>query len=129
MEGIYPLSFGGRPVGSVQLVREGLYYRFICHCRLVGEVVCRVLVTWGDFRDNLGILVPAGDEFVLDTRVPVKRFGKGKPEFTVTPSRAPTGEKFIPISPEEPFAYLERLKDAYLETREGRIGIVLKNIE
>ena len=34
--------------------------------------------------------------------------------------------KFIPIKPEEPFAYIERLKDAYLVQREERIGICIK---
>ena len=29
---------------------------------------------------------------------------------------------FAPISPEEPFAYLQRLKDAYLAEKDGQIG-------
>ena len=32
---------------------------------------------------------------------------------------------FVPIRPEEPFRYLEQLKDAFLETQEGRKGAVL----
>ena len=127
MEGTYPLCFGGTAVGQVRLLREGLYYRFLCRCHLSGDVVCRVMVTWGELRENLGILVPVGDGFGLDTRVPVKRFGKGKPEFSVTPSRPPTGEKFLPISPEEPFAYIARLKDAFLEIREGQVGAVIRD--
>lgn len=128
MEVFYPLCFGGTAVGQVRLVKEGLYYRFFCRCRLSGDVVCRVMVNWGDLRENLGILVPSGEGFALETRVPVKRFGKGKPEFSVTPSRPPTGEKFLPISPEEPFSYIARLKDAFLEVREGQVGAVLREI-
>lgn len=128
MEGFYPLRFGGTAVGQVRMEKDGLYYRFLCRCRLSGDVICRVMVNWGDQRENLGILVPSGDGFALETRVPVKRFGKGKPEFSVTPSRPPTGEKFLPISPEEPFSYIARLKDAFLEVREGQVGAVLREI-
>ena len=125
MEGTYPLYFGGNAIGQVRLQKEGLYYRFCCRCRLTGDAVCRVMVNWGEQRENLGILVPSGDGFLLETRIPVKRFGKGKPEFSVTPSRPPTGEKFVPISPEEPFSYIARLKNAFLDVRDGEVGAVM----
>ena len=32
---------------------------------------------------------------------------------------------FVPIKPEEPFRYLERLKDAFLEIQEGKKGASL----
>ena len=34
--------------------------------------------------------------------------------------------KYIPLSPEEPFRYLSRLKQSYLERRNGKVGIVIK---
>lgn len=34
--------------------------------------------------------------------------------------------RFIPIKPEEPFAYIERLKDAYLVRQDGQVGIIIK---
>jgi len=31
--------------------------------------------------------------------------------------------KFVPICPEEPFLYIDRLKTAFLESEQGKIGI------
>lgn len=111
-------------MGKVQVTRQGLYYRFRCRCRLSGGVICRVSVRCGEKQENLGILVPMGDGFGLDTGLAMKKLGQGSPEFLVMPVR-PKGEKFVPISPEEPFSYLSRLKNAYLAERNGTIGILL----
>ena len=35
-------------------------------------------------------------------------------------------EKYVPVYPEEPFSYMSRLKDAYLERRNGQLGIVIR---
>lgn len=125
MEGNYSVLFGGQSAGKVRVFRQGLYYRFWCRCQLSGEVVCRLYVRCGGKEERLGILVPTGDGFGLDTRVPVKRIGEGKPEFFLRPVHDGPGGTFVPLSPEEPFAYLSRLKDAYLEKREGKTGVLL----
>lgn len=124
MEGFYELKFGGQAVGKVQVTRQGLYYRFRCRCRLSGDVISRVSILCDGKQDNLGILVPMGDGFGLDTGLAVKKLGQGRPEFLVMPVR-PKGEKFVPLRPEEPFSYLSRLKNAYLAERNGTIGILL----
>ena len=122
MEGNYEVLLWDKPVGTVQVSREGLYYRFDCRCHLTDDTVCRV--TAG--KESLGILVPCGDSFELNTKLPVKRFGDTVPEFRLVPNKPVLEGKFIPIKPEEPFAYIERLKDAYLVQREERIGICIK---
>lgn len=126
MEGNHVLRFGGQDVGKVQVTREGLYYRFRCRCHLTGDVVCKVMVHCGEGRESLGILAPEGEGFSLVTRVPVKRFGEGKPEFLVMPNRPAMAGKFVPIRPEEPFTYLERLKNAYLAMQNGQVGVVIR---
>ena len=125
METNYEITMGTAPVGRVQVLRQGLYYCFHCRCRLSGNVVYRLRVSCGDKRDNLGVLVPMGDGFGLDTRRPVKNIGEGTMSFCLVPKHDSPSGKFVPICPEEPFAYLERLKNAYLETREGKPGAVL----
>ncbi len=125
MEGMYPVYFGDGEVGKVQVSREGLYYRFSCRCILSGNVVCRLRVDCGGKRESLGVVVPMGEGFGLDTRVPVKRIGEGTPRFSLGAKTESRGE-FIPLSPEEPFAYLERLKESFLEIRNGQAGVVLK---
>ncbi len=126
LEGKYEVRFGDKPVGGVQVEKQGLYYRFSCRCRLSGAVVCRLMAQWDTGSESLGILVPMGEEFGLDRAVAAKKCGVGRPSFLVVPNRETQSGRFIPISPEEPFAYIQRLKDAYFERRYGQAGIVLR---
>ena len=77
-------------------------------------------------RENLGILVPMGDGFGLDTRIPVKRLPDGQWEFIVLPGKRAADGLCVAIKPEEPFAYIARLKEAYLMLHEDRAYAVLK---
>lgn len=125
MVGDYDVYFGSQSCGRVQVRRQGLYYCFACRCQLTGEVVCRLYVSCGGKRENLGVVVPMDGGFGLNTRVPVKRIGEGEPEFTLIPKHeAPSGQ-FVPIIPEEPFSYIERLKTSFLVRKYGQIGILI----
>lgn len=119
----YAVIFGEKSIGKAHVTRQGLYYRILCRCRLTGDVLCRLEARCADRCVNLGILVPEGDGFGLETRIPVSRLGEGEMKFCVLPRHEPAEERtFAPIYPEEPFAYLSRLKDAFLEIREGQKG-------
>lgn len=126
MEGTYSVSFGGRSVGKVQVQRQGLYYRFWCRCRLSGDVVCRLHISCGGKEENLGIVVPVDDGFGLDVRLSARRLGQGEPVFTLVPRHEKTTENFVPIYPDEPFAYIARLKECYLARQNGQYGICIK---
>lgn len=126
LEENYGVYFGKDLAGKVQVRRQGLYYRFQCRCRLSGDVMCRLHVTCGDRQENLGVVVPMGDGFGLDTRLPVKRLGEGSMEFTLVPKSGLPEGKLIPIYPEEPFAYIERLKESFLVRKGEQMGIVIK---
>lgn len=129
MEGTYPLLFGNERAGQVQISREGLYCCFSCRCRLPEKGIYRVQMLLSGRRENLGILVPEGDAFVLKTRLPAKRLGEEMPEFLLTSNCPVTEGKFVPIKPEEPFAYLERLKEAYLARQNGQIGACFREMQ
>lgn len=126
LDGNYPVNFGGQAVGKVQVRRDGLYYCFFCRCRLSGDVVFRLAVTCGKRQENLGILVPDGDGFSLETRLAAKKLGGEELSFQLIPNRVVHPERFIPIYPEEPFAYLARLKDGYFSYRDGQPGVCIK---
>lgn len=126
MDGNYGVYFGRELVGKAQLLRQGLYYRIICRCRIASEMVCRLMVTCGEHRENLGVVVPVEEGFGLDTRIPAKRLGEGSLEFVLVPKHEVSAGTFVPIYPEEPFAYISRLKEAYLSRKEGQLGIVIK---
>ena len=126
MEGIYGVYFGSDQSGKVQVIRQGLYYRFICRCRLSGKIMCRLILRCGGKEEKLGLLVPMEGGFGLETRIPVKRFAPGKPEFFLRPRHEKPEGNFAPIYPEEPFAYISRLKDAYLAVKNGQTGVVFR---
>lgn len=125
MEGNYSVSFGGTQCGKVQVQRQGLYWRFICRCRISSSILCRLQVECGVERENLGVLVPVDGGFGLDRRIPVKRLPEGIPVFRILPNGAGKEEGFVPICPEEPFAYITRLKKSYLVRKNGQAGILI----
>ena len=126
MVGNYNVYFGTESCGKVQVLRQGLYYRFVCRCRLSGDILFRLMVSCGGKQEDLGILVPMDGGFGLDKKIPAKRLGEGIPEFHLHTKQAQTEGSFIPIIPEEPFGYISRLKEAYLVRRNGQAGILLK---
>ncbi len=125
MEECYGVYFGSQLSGKVQVQRQGLYYRFSCRCQLSGDVLCRLMVTCGENRENLGVVVPMDGGFGLDTRIPAKRLGEGEMAFSLVSKHTSSAGKFVPISPEEPFAYLSRLKESYLARQGEQVGIIL----
>lgn len=127
MVGEYTVFFGNQQVGKVRVQRQGLYYSFHCRCRLTGDVVCRLYVSCGGQQENLGVVIPEGDGFGLDTRLPVKRFREGEPSFSLIPKHEKPSGRFVPIVPEEPFAYIERLKTSFLVKKYGQMGILLED--
>lgn len=128
MEGNYEILLAGVSVGQARIKREGLYYCFQCHCRFSSEVIYKLTVTCNDVTENLGIPVPEGDHFVLETRIPIKRLGEGIPVIRAVPKHNDLQGKFIPLSPTEPFAYLSQLESAFLEKRDGKLGVVIMGL-
>lgn len=116
------LFFGDRSVGHVLVERQELYYVFHCRCKLSGETTFRLFTSCGEKQEGLGVLVPMGNFFGLNTRRPVKRLGEGVLSFRLVSKHDAPRTHFAPISPEEPFAYLQRLKDAYLAEKDGQMG-------
>ena len=125
MEGNYEVVLGGTACGKVQVTRQGLYYRFVCRCRLSGDLLYRLRVSCGEKQEELGVLVPVDGGFGLDKRIPAKRLGEGVPEFRLYTKRDAVEGRFVPIIPEEPFSYIAKLKSAYLVQRDGQAGILI----
>lgn len=125
MLGTYAVWLGKEKVGQATVERQGLYYCFYCQCQLHSEVMCRVTVSCGGKHESLGILAPAGKQYILTKKLPVKQFGIGIPEFWITPKQ-PQMEGFcVDIYPEEPFQYIAKLEKAYLEQRNGKSVICI----
>lgn len=118
----YGVFHGTDQVGKVRLEKQGLYYCLSCRCAMK-EGMYHLIVSDAEHREDLGTLLHLGDGFGLDTRFPVKRLGEGQLHFGLYAKRA--GGIFVPIRPEEPFGYIDRLKNTFLEIQNGEKGIVI----
>ncbi len=118
---------GGEKIGKAEVTREGLYYRFRCCCALSGEVIYRLHVTCGTKTENLGILIPSGDAFRLEKRLPVSRFADGEFTIRAVPANPDRGKQFVPVLPEEPFQYIAKLNAARMASRDGQAGVVFED--
>ena len=126
MDGFYEVIYGNAAVGKVSLKQQGLYCRIVCRCRIPKDQICRLYVLTESGRENLGVLVPEGDGFILDRKIPVKRLVGAKLQFVLSSGLGNLDGEFIPIKPEEPFLYIERLQDAFLELQQGALGVRIK---
>ena len=125
MVGTYEISLGGAPVGKVTVSKEKLYYHFHCRCKLSGAVVFQLTAETEQGHEHIGILAPEGDAFTLRTKLPVKRFPKGITKFILQPRHESVKGRFVPLSPESPFPYLDRLEKAFLAAKDGKTGIMI----
>ena len=114
MVGTYPILLGTEEVGQAEVISKGLYYQFDCRCRIASEVIHRIVVQTGEKKENLGILMPEGDAFSLRTKIPKSHFSVEEPVFRMIPKHSPLDKNWLPLSPEEPFSYIQDLKRAYL---------------
>ena len=123
MKGLYTVHHGREQVGKVELIPQGLYCRVICRCAVASDQVFRLYAVSEQRRENLGVLLPESDGLCLDRKIPVKTLGREPIRFVVSCGTGAVQGRFVPIRPEEPFRYIDRLKDAFLETENGKIGI------
>lgn len=126
MEDHYAVTVRGKHAGKVSVQRQGLYYHFLCRCDLCADVMYRLIVTCGENQESLGILVPKNGCFILEKKLPVKRIGEGVLSFSLVPKQERFTGTFVPICPEEPFAYISRLKHSFLILRDGQPGICIE---
>lgn len=125
----FDITMGGERIGQALLRREGLYANITGRCMLSGDVKFHLYADTAAQSVDLGLLVPEDDAFVCRTKQPLKRFSGEIVGFSIKPKHAPVLDRFVPLSPEKPFSYLDRLENAYLTRRNGQVGIVIKEAE
>lgn len=129
MEATYEILLGDDPVGTTSITKKGLYYEIVCVCNLSGHVPFRIEMRTSDAHIDLGLCYRKGEKIGLKTRVSVKQVGSAPFRFVAVPHKEYIERSFIPIRPEEPFAYIKRLENAYLTYRNKVPGICFKDPE
>ena len=125
MEQELEITSENRRIGTAAVRQEGLYYRFCCICTLPQGSVYRLTVTDEVGHHSLGIPVPEGGRFRLETRIPARHFTGRLRTVTAVPKTALPETRFVPLVPGATFPALSELHLARLETRDGTVGIVL----
>lgn len=105
----------GIAFGNAEMIREGLYYRIRVRC----PKPVRVQLCGEKGVQDLGICVPSGSGFAIETRVPVKRIGEGAVSFQVAPEFGP----FYAASPDKPFSHLGDLRNCVFRFQNGQAGV------
>lgn len=122
----YPVFWNGEKTGEVTVTKQGLYYAFSCVVHLPPGSHCRLYAsTQGEIRD-MGLCVPSGNAFVLQTRIPAKYFGGGEYSFCLN---KPVTEEFVPVSSDKPFPALDRLESGKFAICGAEPGIVFPATE
>ena len=116
---------GDEKIGRVSVQKEGLYYRIVCRCFLTGTVRYKLVAKCGEHSEDLGLCVPYGYHFGVETSIPIKRLGDGELSFHLVPKHERMAGQFIAVSPLEPFKHIQNLQVARFARLDGQIGIVL----
>ena len=125
MDGFYGVKLGKDTVGKLEITKTGLYYRFVCRCKIQDSSVYRLMVQCQDDRIRIGVPVPDGKGYILDKKLPVKLFSGPVQEVFLAPMHETVEGRFVPLSPGEPFAYIADLEKAFLSNRNGKIGVFI----
>ena len=112
----FDVTHSGQVVGRVEVRREGLYWRISCRCRRNDDEIHRLYAG----GEKIGVLIPEGEELVLETKVAAKRLKEGC-AFFLDGNR----EDFIPICPGEFYSHLHKVRQGRLGFQNGVSGLVL----
>ena len=118
---MYDVILNGNRVGNIAIESIGLYYKFFCECTLPDNKIYRLFSVDKDTFVKLGICVPEGGKFVLNTRISQKVFSE-KPTIFLLMSNV---DKVIYIKNGKPFDYLDKLDIARLKKSNGQQYYIL----
>ena len=122
---MFEIFFNEAVTGQAEMVKEGLYYKIHCTCSLPNSGIHRIIISDGEITRDLGICVPVGDKFVLNTRVPVKNIKGDQPKFHLVSGK----HTAIPVATGKPFSALDKLETARLQVTNGQPEIITDSVQ
>ncbi len=126
MVGTYDVTLGNQVMGTVLVSSIGLYWKFVCKCDLCGEVMYDLYLIMDGCERKLGLLIPFGDSFGMETKVSVKQLGEGNPRFIIKVRHGKIANGMISVHINEPFRYLSALEKMYLGKLDGETGLLIR---
>ena len=118
---LYNILLNDLVIGHVQVGRVGLYYKFWCICKFNDNKIYRIKVSDGITEIVLGICVPEGDHFVLNTKIPVNRLQQDSLVFRAEPRN----ESIFTVETGKSFSCLDKLETARLQNANGQVKMII----
>ena len=123
----YDICLGSETVGRATVERQGLYYKINCKCTLSGHTRFRVSVLGSQGEEDLGLLIPTDHFYGLSKSVAIKKLGE-QLRFQIKSVHAKQEGIFVPLCPDEPLRYIERIKAAVLCRKDGQMGLLIQGV-
>ncbi len=120
MERCFDICYENNVVGTVQIHKEGLYYKICCRIKLPGM---RLLLRTSEAVIDLGLCVPSENTYSISTSRSVKSVQGIIQEFFLIPYN---GRRYL-IDSMQPFLYLKDLSAGKLQVVENRYYFVMPN--
>jgi hypothetical protein len=116
---IYSVAMNGQDIGTVSMVRKGLYVEIECACSYPQREFQRLYMVFDDKKLDLGILIPKGEEYVIRKKIPVKYLGNGSVSFRIEPAAGCKNE-LVELFPDKPFPYVHRVTEGIFARKGNR---------
>ena len=123
MEGSYRVYDSQGEVGQVQVIQQGLYYRFICRAKLPERRFLHLWAVCPEHRLDLGLLIPEQGEYHLSVKRPMKYFSGMHYRFSLEEN---TQASQWQIDEHTPFLHIKELKHSKLVFVGGNAAAVIK---
>ena len=124
--GNYPVTQNECVVGAVETEAEGMYIRIRAQCTPPDRRVYRLVLLCGSQRIDLGVCVPEGNRFVVNTRIQKRMLDESALQFILETNQE-NEQQFIPVDWDKPFVYLDSLHLASFTIKDEVPGIIIQN--
>lgn len=104
---------------------QGLYYNISCSCDLGRDQFYEVILCGKDMNQNLGILAPENKRLMLVKKIPAKNIVDDDLLFIVVVRDEEEEYDFYAIDDTVPFAHIDRLQNAVLLRKDGKVGVCI----
>ncbi len=121
---MFPIYYGSREWGNATVEIQGLYYRILCKCNIPTDAICTIHLQTKGNDINLGTCIRAGNQYIINTKIPIKHIQINDLKFCILPKSAESSSAFIPIEENSPFPNLKRLDKARMCQLDGRLGVI-----
>ena len=126
MEGTYEVFYDRNVVGEACLRKKGLYWCFECYCKPVSGHICRIEIRTKLGWKSLGIPVPEGSGWRLNTKISARQLECDSPQFRLVRLEEDPPGRFLPVIEDQPFPELSQVRKGRFSYCDGIPGILLE---